>query len=225
MTAFITRDLPDHSEFKSLLTAAGWEVAGQLLVELSPLPFGPVPEAEWMFFSSQNAVRFYFDNQANAAAPSPERIRWAALGPATARALSEYVEPVDFMGTGEPESTAQSFRLAHPGAGRILFPAARHSRQSVMAFLAPDYECLHFPIYDNRPLANPPHSEADVLVFTSPLNAEAYFSKHPLGSGQQVVAIGDTTGAALRQLGIAGISVAAQPSERGLADAVLKFEI
>jgi len=45
MTAFITRDLPDHSEFKSLLTAAGWEVAGQLLVELSPLPFGPVPEA------------------------------------------------------------------------------------------------------------------------------------------------------------------------------------
>lgn len=94
-----------------------------------------------------------------------------------------------------------------------------------MAFLAPDYECLHFPIYDNRPLANPPHSKADVLVFTSPLNAEAYFSKHPLEPGQQVVAIGDTTGAALRQLGIAGISVAAQPSERGLADAVLKFEI
>lgn len=234
MTAFITRDLTDHSEFKNLLTAAGWEAEGRSLVELSPLPFSEIPGADWIFFSSQNAVRFFFENQgirSGADVKSPARlkhIQWAALGPATAKALAEYVEMVDFTGTGEPKGTADAFRSGGvepaPGA-RILFPAARHSRQSVMSYLADDFQCIHFPVYNNRLVDDPPGSNADVLVFTSPMNAEAYFSKNRLAKNQHVVAIGETTGAALRELGLGEIHIAAEPSERGLADAVLKFDV
>jgi uroporphyrinogen-III synthase len=265
MNAFITRALSGASEFKKRLADAGWHAEGQSLVELSPSPFSEIPAADWVFFSSKNAVRFFFQPLKSGGGfelpPDLEMAKWAALGPATAKALAEFVEQVDFVGTGEPKSTAAAFRRVNPtpdpsperrgdvegsvedtmeviaadstsplpsgeGAGvglRILFPAARHSRQSVMSFLASDFQCVHFPIYDNRPVAEPPRSEADVLVFTSPMNAQAYFSKNKLGEKQRVVAIGETTAEALRELGISKIEIADEPSERGLAEAVLRL--
>ncbi|MCW5924880.1 MAG: hypothetical protein KIS77_21350, partial [Saprospiraceae bacterium] len=60
MLAFITRALSASSEFKKQLEAAGWQVEGRSLVALSPLPFEEAPASEWVFFSSQNAVRFFF---------------------------------------------------------------------------------------------------------------------------------------------------------------------
>jgi uroporphyrinogen-III synthase len=227
MTAFITRELSDTSEFKKRLAAAGWSAEGRSLVELSPLPFGEVPAADWIFFSSGNAVRYFFGRSKSGgdSRSSPEftGVRWAALGEATAHVLREYVGQVDFTGTGEPEGAAQAFRRL-PGEGsRILFPAARHSRQSVMSFLAGDFQCTHFEVYDNRPVADPPHSRADVLVFTSPMNAQAYFAKHPLGEKQRVVAIGATTAGALLELGVSEVETAPAPNERGLAEAVLRL--
>lgn len=223
MTAFITRDLSESSEFRKMLAAGGWQTEGRSLVELSPLPFGEIPAADWIFFSSKNAVRFFFKMNS---AGGLRRVKWAALGAATAKALAEFVGEVDFIGTGEPKETAAAFRRFTPAPPpgeevRILFPEARHSRQSVMPFLSPDFQCIHFPVYDNRPVAAPLPSTADVLVFTSPMNAQAYFSKHPLQKHQRVVAIGETTAGALRELGIQNVVMAREATERALAEAVL----
>ena len=324
MTAFITRDLSPGSDFETLLAEHGWQVEGRSLVELSPLPFREVPAADWIFFSSKNAVRFFFqhlrsddfkssdrstspsddarptdrstspsddfkssdrsepsnsgdsaksggdfESPPDWAGPStaksdgdlespPDRIRtayprvkWAALGPATAQTLAEYVGTVDFVGTGEPVSTAEKFNptpgpsptgrgaltpgismdagdevspLAmgeEPGVGSILFPAARHSRQSVMSLLAGKFHCIHFEIYDNRPVDDPSHVDAEVLVFTSPLNAQAYLARHKPAESQRVVAIGETTARALREAGIAEVYVSGEASEEALARTVL----
>jgi uroporphyrinogen-III synthase len=232
MIAFITRALSDDSEFKKRLAHADWQVEGKSLVTLSPLPFSEIPAADWVFFSSKNAVRFFFQ-QLESNVPgdfkspgewSGGNVKWAALGPATARALAEYVGQVDFVGTGEPKGTAAAFQGVASAPAVILFPAARHSRQSVMSFLAPDFQCVHFPIYDNRPVAEPPHSDADVLVFTSPMNAQAYFSKNILGKKQRVAAIGATTAEALQELGISKIEIATEPTEQALAEAVLRLQ-
>ncbi|MCB0562526.1 MAG: uroporphyrinogen-III synthase, partial [Phaeodactylibacter sp.] len=61
------------------------------------------------------------------------------------------------------------------------------------------------------------------LVFTSPLNAEVYFGKYALEKEQQVVAIGDTTAAALHRLGVRKVIVAEEPSEKSLASAVISL--
>ncbi|GAB4490134.1 MAG: hypothetical protein OHK0019_08610 [Saprospiraceae bacterium] len=227
MTAFITRALTDDSEFKKRLAAVGWQVEGQSLVTLSPLPFSEIPAADWVFFSSKNAVLFFFQHLKSGgdfkSPPDWEKVKWAALGPATAKALAEYVGQVDFVGTGEPKGTAAAFRRIASVAAVILFPAARHSRQSVMSFLVPDFQCVHFPIYDNQPIAEPPHSDASVLVFTSPMNAQAYFSKNKWAENQRIVAIGATTADALRELGISKIEIATEPTEQALAEAVLRL--
>ena len=249
MTAFITRDLSDNSVFKSLLTARGWQVEGRSLVILTPLVFHEIPAAGWIFFSSKNAVRFFFQNIENQKLAMPS-VKWAALGEATAEMLKKYVGEPDFTGNGDPGATAEAFlRQPHPrplprrdgstaqgtlyvsppvgggvGGGVVLFPAARHVRESMMSLLSARFQCIHLEVYDNKPVGAPPASDADVLVFTNPMNAEAYFVQHVLQNKQQVVAIGRTTAEALKALGIDGIFISDEPSERSLADAVLRLQ-
>ncbi|MBP6826070.1 MAG: uroporphyrinogen-III synthase [Saprospiraceae bacterium] len=246
MTAFITRDLSDNSAFKSLLTARGWQVEGRSLVMLTPLVFHDIPAAGWIFFSSKNAVQFFFQNIENQKLAIPS-VKWAALGEATAEMLKKYVGEADFTGDGDPVTTAEAFLgQPHPrlpqreggrgtlyvpppvgggaGGGVVLFPAARHVRESIMSLLSTRFQCIHLEVYDNKPVGDPPASEADVLVFTSPMNAEAYFVQHVLQNKQQVVAIGRTTAEALKALGIDGIFISEEPSERSLAEAVLRLQ-
>lgn len=223
MTAFISRAILPDSEFFSLLRKHGWGVFGQSFVVLSPIPFTEVPACDWLFFSSQNAVRFFFQNLERQKLPLPEA-HWAALGPSTARVLESFVPQVDFIGTGEPKGTAQLFRrhgARLKAVGPVIFPAARRSRQSVMTLLNLDFQCAHFEIYDNQPVAEPPVRSENVLAFTSPMNAEAYFSRNALQPGQRVVSIGGTTDRALQALGIVESTIAAEPTERSLAEAVL----
>ncbi len=223
MTAFISRALMPDSDFRSVLRAQGWGVFGQSFVMLSTMPFSKIPEADWLFFSSQNAVRFFFQNVAEQKLELPQ-VHWAALGVSTARVLEGFTGQVDFIGTGEPKGTAQLFRrhcARMKQAGTIIFPAARRSRQSVMMLLQLDFQCAHFEIYDNQPVANPAQRTEDVLAFTSPMNADAYFSRHALLPNQRVVAIGGTTDRMLQYLGIAEVTIAAESTECGLAEAVL----
>jgi uroporphyrinogen-III synthase len=232
MRAFISRDLSPDSAFRAALAARGWAVSGQSLVVLAALPFEAVPDCDWLFFSSQHAVRFFFQTVENQGITIPRAaqgaVRWAALGPATAHALAQQSVAADFVGTGDPMATAARFRAqCAPSAGalpRILFPAARHARQGLRAQLAADFECIPLEIYDNRPLAEFPARSEEVLVFTSPMNAEAYFSKYQLLDNQCVVAIGATTAAALRGLGLQVVATAAEPNERALAEAVLALD-
>jgi uroporphyrinogen-III synthase len=224
MTAFLSRALMPDSDFRSILRAHGWGVFGQSFVVLSPMPFSKIPECEWLFFSSQNAIRFFFQNLALKKIELPD-VQWAAMGVSTARALEGFTGRVDFIGTGEPKGTSQLFRrhcarLKMP-TGRMVFPAAYRSRQSVMALLSLDFHCTHFEIYDNQPIANPAQRTEDILAFTSPMNADAYFSRHTLLPGQRVVAIGGTTDRMLQYMGIAEVTIAAEPTELGLAEAVL----
>ena len=219
MHVFISRDLSPDSEFRRLLQAQGWQVRGASLVELSALPFHTLPQVHWVFFSSKNAVRFFFRQIEKAGLLLPE-LQWAALGEATSKALHSYVQNIGFTGSGEPVSAAAAFgELA--GGQAVLFPGARHSQQSVQLLLAGAVQGIHLEVYDNRPVYVPAPRSESVLVFTSPMNAQAYFSRHSLQSGQRVVAIGATTAAALQALGMTSVITATAPTETALAEAVL----
>ncbi len=220
MDVFISRDLSPDSEFRHLLQAQGWRVTGVSLVELSALPFHTLPLVDWVFFSSKNAVRFFFQQVEKQALTLPA-MQWAALGEATAKALAGYVPSIGFTGSGDPSSAAAAFRELASGQ-TVLFPGARHSQQSVQRLLAAAVWGIHLEVYDNRPVEVATERTESVLVFTSPMNAQAYFSRQALQTGQRVVAIGATTAAALQALGISTVVTAREPTETALAEAVLK---
>ncbi len=216
--AFITRNISPSYDFFRILTAEGWEVNGESLVRLTPIPFEEIPESDWIFFSSGYAVRFFF----NQIKSIPDR-KWAAIGAGTATSLSNFIgRPPDFMGNGNPGATAAPFRRQARGE-KVLFPGALNSRQSVQMAINSEVETISIAIYDNQPVENPSLRTESVLAFTSPMNAQSYFSIHPLHRRQFVAAIGNSTAEAILKLGVQEVTVAAEATEKGLAEAVLSI--
>lgn len=216
----ITRELPEQSKFMQMLKAHGFAVKGESLVKFTVVEFSAVPLTDWIFFYSKNAVRFFVEGLQKAGLDFPDDAFLAALGPGTAKAIREYGRQVGFEGDGDPENTARLFLPLAYGR-RVLFPRAENSRRSVQDLLLGHIQILDLVVYRNEVRRDFDAGTEDFLVFTSPLNVNAYFQKNSLRAGQIVVAIGHTTGEALEKMGITGFHVADQPTEEALARKVL----
>lgn len=214
--AFISRNLGPRSVFRRTLEDADVKVSGQSLIEFEAISFKNVPEADWIFFYSPRALRFFFQQIGN---ELPEQIQFAAIGPSTAQEVMTKAGPCAFVGTGDPDTTAQAFLKVAAGC-KVLFPQARHSRQSVQKQLGDAIDSYSLVVYDNRPVSEVPSLWAEVLVFTSPLSARTYLNHQEVKTGQHVVAIGQPTAVACQAAGASPL-IAAAPSEAALAKIVL----
>jgi hydroxymethylbilane synthase len=212
------------------LEEAGYVVVGQTCVALTPIEFEwPEQAPDWVFFASQNAVRFFFEGAAAAKLPlweAQQPVQWASIGAATAKKLKEYVDQIHFYGDGEPISTSRSFRRVAAGK-RVVFPGAVQSRESIQTLLREHIEAVTLRIYNNEAAVDLPARLEDVLVFTSPLNVWAYFKTEPrtFRRGQEVVAIGAATAQALERSGVMGITISPEANEMSLAETVLSLKI
>ncbi len=221
MTVFITRPQTRSSLFSQLLQQAGHTVVGESLLQFTPVAFA-VPEAyDWVFGYSPRAITYFLEGLDRQRASVPDSVRWAVLGPGTARALPAGLQPT-YCGNGQPTDVA--IQLAPLVARqRVLFPQARHSRQSVQRLLPDTVQKISLIVYDNSPNQMVQVPAADVLVFTSPLNVQSYLKQREIPDAQPIVAIGSTTATALTQAGIDRYTIAAEPTEQAMAAAVLQL--
>lgn len=219
-TFFITRALSPESPFRAKIEAAGHIALGQSLVTFSPtngwkledlLPF------DWIFFYSARGATYFAEGLST---PLPTAVRLAAIGKGTAQSVETALGhwPA-FVGNGAPEASALAFGRLCEGQ-RVLFPRARHSEESVGKWLGDKITRIDLVVYENAPLTEFPRPEAEALVFTSPLNASAYYAQYPPGN-EKVLAIGQTTASRLAALGLKKVFVADDPSEDGLAELCL----
>ncbi len=230
MTVFITRDLTPDSDFLYLLSEEGWQVNGFSLLEFEGVPFS-YPHVDWIFFYSKNGIKFFFEYL-----KSDER-RWrtfskrqasktpklAVMSKASAEYLLDYNVAADFIGTGDASTTAPAFLRMAKGQ-RVLFPHAKNSRHSIRQLIENEIIAINVVAYKNQKISNFPSSNAAVLVFTSPMNVEAYFEKYSLKQKQKLVAIGHTTATKLTVLGLHKFKIATEPNETALAHAVIGLD-
>jgi len=214
---FISRELTAESAFLNVLQSAGFEVIGESLVEFQALPFSSLPASDWIFFYSKNAVKYFFEQVRKSGLKLHAKL--AVFGKGTAQALENEMQVPDFVGIGSPEQNAQYFGAMAQGQ-KVLFPRAAHSQLSVQTFLKDKIEVIDLIVYDNQPRTDVNLLECEWLVFTSPLNAKAYFTKYSLKAGQKIVAIGKTTARTLQQMGIADVKIAEEPNELALAQVI-----
>lgn len=219
MTVFISRTLPQDSIFRKLLTINGIRIHDQTLIKFEPVPIAQLPEASWLFFYSKTGVHFFFRQ-----IPSHkvEHYSMAALGPGTAAALSRYAH-VHFVGDGDPIQTAVKFLELARGQ-KVAFIRAADSQQSIRKLLDGKITPIDLVAYKNTPLTDVDIPTSEVLVFTSPLNARAYFAKNKKYGFQKVIAIGNTTAGALKELGVEDVLIADTPTEESLAKKVLELK-
>jgi len=221
---FISREIGEHSYFRRALEKNNIEIEGRSLIRTFPIvnvldPFY-LKHIEWIFFSSRNGVEYFF----NLKPVLPKQVKFGVVGRGSEDALRKFGHLADFVGeTGDITEVAEEYAPLVKGK-TVLFPRAQDSLQTIQKSLSADTKVVDLPIYETVIEEDIDQTHADILIFTSPSNVEAYFADNLLEPGQKVIAIGNSTGKKFDEMGVQ-YTLPYSPDEIGLAEAVFGIDI
>jgi hydroxymethylbilane synthase len=218
-SVFISRDLSEHSYFKKAMEKHNIGIEAHSLIRTVPVITKLAPHvlqgADWIFFSSKNAIEYFFQLQPQL----PPDVKFGVMGSGSEEALRLKGYLTSYLGAGiDTADVATAFAKIANGK-KVVFPGSEGSLRSIQQGLSADTTIIDLPVYETVLEDNAQGSGADVLVFTSPSNVEAYFADNLLDPNQKVVAIGKSTGRKLDEIGTKYV-LPFSPDEVGLAEAV-----
>ena len=206
---FISRDLEND---KVLFYAETHKIQ---LIALNLIQFEAankqtLPPADLLFFYSAKGVEYFVEvygkDQLN-------NYELACLGPAAQKALTNLGFATVFTGNGEIDLCKKAFN-AFADKKQILFARAKNSRQSLEV---KDAKYSHTPliVYSNTARTNISIPDADIYLFTSPLNVVSYLEN---GGDKSInaVAIGPTTFNYLKENSFKSIHLSETSSEKSI---------
>lgn len=218
-SVFISRDISEQSYFRKALAKHQINIEARSLIRTVPVITKLDPyilkHVDWVFFSSKNAVEYFFQLEPYL----PKDVKFGVMGAGSEEMLRRKGHFTDYTGVGidSAEVAAEFAKLAN--GTTVLFPGAENSMRSIQQLLSPDTKIIDLPIYETVMEEDIELSTADVLVFTSPSNVDAYFTENLLDPYQKVIAIGKSTGKKFDEMGVKYI-LPFSPDEVGLAEAV-----
>lgn len=192
---FISRNEKYNDFLKRGLEANNFKPCYQSLIETLPVTFNKNFKADWVFFSSKNAVKYFFTQK-----PDIGNAKIGAVGKSTADEVRKYGKRADFIGSSDDTRMTGKKFAALAGNKTILFPQAKESMKTIQLQLPGGQNVKNLVVYEtikNPDLTISP-DEFDILVFTSPSNVDAFYEKNKISAHQKVVAMGDATANALR---------------------------
>ena len=237
----VTRPRHQAGSLTERLRELGAQVVEAPAIRIEPLEdWGPVDAAlgrlatyDWIVFTSVNAVEAFFRRLA---APLPTRLRFAAIGPATAEALVDRrvtpeVVPERFI--AEDVYRALSDRVVLAGK-KFLLPRADIAREALPRLLrGAGAEVDVVVIYRTLPAkaeiaqaaALVMKGKVDIVTFTSGSTVRGFFEyvdPTTLGEKMLPASIGPITSAALREIGVFPRIEATRFTTEGLVEAIVR---
>ena len=221
---FISRELSEYSYFKKSLVKHQIEVEARSLIRTVPtihkIDSYIFKQADWIFFSSKNGIEYFFRLNPTLS----KETKFGVVGRGSEDALKQLGKKVSFVGeSSDTTEVAEEFAAIANGQ-TIVFPSAKDSLRTIQQGLSAETKIIDLTIYETILEENVAQTYADVLVFTSPSNVDAYFADNLLEPGQQVVAIGKSTGKKFEEMGVKYI-LPASPDEIGLAEVVFGIDV
>lgn len=214
-SVFITRERESILPFIDELNNHGIWVAAQPLLRYESVNFLlPTVKVEWVFFSSRNAVRFFFVKELAG------NVKYAAMGSATAAELSKHAE-VSFVGADyDTQKTAVEFAKV-AGESSILFPTCSNSVRRVQHVLSPS-QVIEIVCYRSTRIETSvgPH---DAYVVLSPENARVILEDSSINRQAPFFVLGNPTALALSNGEISNIHFLPDGARNGWARNVLSF--
>jgi len=216
---FISREIGEHSYFRKALAKHDIEIDGRSLIRTFPIvnildPFY-LKNIDWIFFSSRNGVEYFFKLNP----VLPKKVRFGVVGRGSEDTLRKFGHLADFVGeSGDIVEVAEEFAKLVVGE-TVLFPRAQDSLLTIQKSLGDDTKIVDLPIYETVVVDDIDGTTAEVLIFTSPSNVDAYFAENLLDPEQKVIAIGNSTGKKFDEMGVK-YTLPYSPDEIGLAEAV-----
>lgn len=222
---FITRDVSESSYFYRAMAKHGIAVEGRSLIKIFPIINRLDPYilkfVDWIFFGSKNGIENFFKLNPRLS----KKTKFAVIGRGSEEMLRQFGHAPDFSGERlgiNMEAIATEFARLAAGT-TVLIPRAKDSLQTIQKSLTPDTKVINLPVYQTRIDMNVSKSNADVLIFTSPTNVEAYFADNLMDPGQKIICIGRSTGRKIEELGLS-YTLPFSPDEIGLAEAVFGLD-
>lgn len=198
VSVFISRDERKHDFFFNTLKENKFSVSGKTLIETRLMDFERVlgdRKYDWIFFSSKNAVRYFFAKKKNV----PSAIKIGVIGKATAEEVRKHNRKVDFIGSSTNTQLVGKQFASIVGSGVALFPQAKGSLKVIQQQFQRKEQVMELMVYET--IKHNPKLETQnyhTLVFTSPSNVDAFFENNKLYPNQKVVAMGNATENALK---------------------------
>lgn len=224
-SVFISRNLDENSYLSRFFKKHNVEVEGRSLIKIFPiitkLDSYILKHADWLFFGSKNAIDHFF-------ALDPllmKKTKIAVLGQGSEMALRNYGRAADFsgdkIGVRAEEFAAEFAKIAN--GTKVVIPCAKETLGTIQKALSPDTNVVSIPIYETVITHDVDKTNAEVLIFTSPSNVEAYFRQNLLDPGQRLISIGTSTGRKLDEMGLPYV-LPFSPDEVGLAEAFFSLD-
>lgn len=230
-TVAVTRPAATAGPLERSLAAAGATVVKVPLIAVEPPSDGGVElralgkrldDFDWVVFTSSNGVTAFasvFVSQV------PASLKWAAVGRATASALSALGVPVSLI-PGREDSSGIAAQMPSPVPGQSVLLVQAESPASALDEELADRGWIVQKVAAYRTVAVDPSpsdlawvAAADIVTLASP---SAATNLARLGvRGVPVVCIGPRTAAASREHGLAVVGIADGPDPQAFTQAVI----
>ena len=215
---FITKNLRETDYLFFALNKLGFSPEGKSLIEFQQLEIKEIPKTEWIFFSSKHAVRYFFRQK-----PEIGNARIGCVGKQTALELRQFGKRAEFIGQSTDTKMIGKQFSSLAGKSKVLFPMAKDSMQSIQHQLVNKESAINLPVYTTLKQSQKINSDVQLVVFTSPSNAEAFFELNSWSPHLKAVAMGDATGNTLQRKGIKKYAMPDRFDDLGLLRAILSI--
>ncbi len=207
---FISKALDEIPLLENFCTSHEYSLYASSLIRFEKIPFNHPIGSDIVCFTSPRSVEFYFQSTSKS-----ERVLYACVGNTTAKKLSELGISPSFVGSmpGDPQITSDEF-AAWAGTRTVLFPESNKSLGSLSMKLN-ENQFTRLPIYRTS-LCSENICDQDIYIFTSPSNAESFFSLNSIPPEKIVIAWGKSTERYLKEQGISVTKVLVSAGEEEL---------
>lgn len=218
---FISKKLQIDSPFQAFDQTKDFKIIDEALIKISQIRFSYTPKTKWIFFSSKNAIKHFFEQEPEIAAD----VYFAVISPVSANYLITFGKTATFIGEGvDIIKIAKDFRDTLKNDS-VLFPQAIDSIQTIQKQLSFTNTCHNLYVYKTVIRADFDIPYSEIVIFTSPSNVKAYLSKYKISTRQTVIAIGGATKNTLKTHGISNVLTPNSFDEKGLFDVLTNNEV
>ncbi len=187
-TLFISREVKKDGPLSQFCKEKKIQLIAEPLIGFELITALDFPKTDVIFFTSPRSVNFFLLQSTIL-----ENQLLATVGERTAQVLESRGYQVDFVGKNptQPELVAHDFST-WLGEQTVLFPQSDRSNQTIQKQLNPN-QCVNREVYKTILLSKTITPQPDILIFSSPSNAEAYLNTNTIYTTQRVLAYGSST--------------------------------
>lgn len=197
-----------NSVIRKWATENGYQLVEKSFIQTVPVSGLSIPETDWIFFSSPQGAKLYFELYPLKAS------KIAALSDGTAQELVVLKQKVSFVGKSNntTKETGIEFFNNVDSNETVLFPLSDISKRNVSTQKG-THKVIELITYKTELISQKLDEIPALILFTSPSNVDGFLLKNYIDQDSKVLAIGETTASHLKNSGFKNIHISESTRE------------